>query len=88
MPSFDVVSDFNRHEVANAVDQSNREVTTRFDFKGSNSKFILEENSINLISQSEFQLQQMLDMLTLRNSILQIKNIIQELLYVLAEYTK
>ena len=52
MPSFDVVSDFNRHEVANAVDQSNREVTTRFDFKGSNSKFILEENSINLISQS------------------------------------
>jgi len=63
MPSFDVVSDFNRHEVANAVDQSNREVTTRFDFKGSNSKFILEENSINLISQSEFQLQQMLDIL-------------------------
>ena len=36
MPSFDVVSDFNYHEVTNAVDQSNREVTTRFDFKGTN----------------------------------------------------
>ena len=63
MPSFDVVSDFNYHEVTNAVDQSNREITTRFDFKGTNSNFSLEENFINLTSESEFQLQQMLDIL-------------------------
>lgn len=63
MPSFDVVSEFDAHEVSNAVDQSNREVNTRFDFKGSDSKFVLEDNVITLISQSEFQLQQMLDIL-------------------------
>ena len=63
MPSFDVVSDFDQHEVTNAIDQSNREVTTRFDFKGSDSRFAFEENSIKLTSQSEFQLQQMLDIL-------------------------
>ena len=63
MPSFDVVSDFDQHEVTNAIDQSNREVTTRFDFKGSNSRFIFEEAAIKLTSQSEFQLQQMLDIL-------------------------
>ena len=63
MPSFDVVSDFNYHEVTNAVDQSNREITTRFDFKGTNSQFLLDDNSVNLTSESEFQLQQMLDIL-------------------------
>jgi len=63
MPSFDVVSEFDSHEAANAVDQANREVTNRFDFKGSGSKFVLEENIVNLTSQSDFQLQQMLDML-------------------------
>ena len=63
MPSFDVVSDFNYHEVTNAVDQSNREITTRFDFKGTNSQFLLDDNSVNLTSESEFQLQQMLNIL-------------------------
>jgi uncharacterized protein YajQ (UPF0234 family) len=63
MPSFDIVSEFDTHEAANAVDQANREVDTRFDFKGSGSKFALEGNVINLTSQSEFQLQQMLDIL-------------------------
>ena len=63
MPSFDVVSDFDAHEATNAVDQANREVTTRFDFKGSGSKFVLEDNVVNLTSQSDFQLQQMLDIL-------------------------
>ena len=63
MPSFDVVSDFNYHEVTNAVDQSNREITTRFDFKGTNTQFLLDDNSVNLTSESEFQLQQMLDIL-------------------------
>jgi len=63
MPTFDVVSEFDAHEASNAVDQANREVTNRFDFKGSGSKFVLEANIISLTSQSDFQLQQMLDIL-------------------------
>ena len=63
MPSFDVVSDFDAHEASNAVDQANREVNTRFDFKGTGSKYTLEEQSILLVSQSEFQLDQMMDIL-------------------------
>lgn len=63
MPSFDVVSDFDSHEASNAVDQANREVTTRFDFKGTGSKYVLEDNVIALTSQSEFQLEQMTDIL-------------------------
>jgi len=63
MPSFDVVSDFDAHEANNAVDQANREVNTRFDFKGTGSKFVLEDDVISLTSQSDFQLQQMLDIL-------------------------
>jgi len=63
MPSFDVVSEFDAHEATNAIDQANREVNTRFDFKGTGSKFVLEENMVNLTSQSDFQLQQMLDIL-------------------------
>ncbi len=63
MPSFDVVSEFDAHEATNAIDQANREVNTRFDFKGTGSKFELEESVVNLTSQSDFQLQQMLDIL-------------------------
>jgi len=63
MPSFDVVSEFDAHEVSNAVDQANREVNTRFDFKGTGSKFELEEQLITIKTQSDFQLKQMLDML-------------------------
>ena len=63
MPSFDVVSDFDQHEVVNAVDQANREVNTRFDFKGTASKYELEGQLITLCSQSDFQLNQMLDIL-------------------------
>lgn len=63
MPSFDVVSEVNLHEAANAVDQANREVDTRFDFKGSGAKFELAESVITLSAESEFQLQQMLDIL-------------------------
>lgn len=63
MPSFDVVSEFDAHEAVNAVDQANREVENRFDFKGSNARFELKDNLINLSSQSGFQLQQMLDVL-------------------------
>lgn len=63
MPSFDVVSDFDSHEAKNAVDQANREVNTRFDFKGTGSKYELEEQLITMTSQSDFQLKQMLDIL-------------------------
>ncbi len=63
MPSFDVVSEFDAHEARNAVDQANREVDTRFDFKGTGSKFVLEGDLITMTSQSDFQLGQMLDIL-------------------------
>ena len=63
MPSFDVVSDFDAHEAANAVDQANREVQTRFDFKGTGSKYVLDGQVVSLTSQSDFQLKQMMDIL-------------------------
>jgi uncharacterized protein YajQ (UPF0234 family) len=63
MPSFDVVSEIDLHELANAVDQANREVGTRFDFKGTESEFILSNNEISMESESEFQLKQMMDIL-------------------------
>jgi hypothetical protein len=66
MPSFDVVSDFDAHEASNAIDQANREVGTRFDFKGTGSNFVLDGQVITLTSQSDFQLQQMLDIMRLK----------------------
>ena len=63
MPSFDVVSQVNHHELTNAVDQANREVSTRFDFKGTGSNFELSDQLITMNTESEFQLQQMFDML-------------------------
>ncbi len=66
MPSFDIVSEIDLHEVTNAVDQSNREVGQRFDFKGTNAKFELKEAVITLTAQADFQLKQMLDILKLK----------------------
>jgi len=63
MPSFDVVSEIDMHETTNAVDQANREVGNRFDFKGTDSRYVLEDTQITLYSQSDFQLRQMLDIL-------------------------
>jgi len=63
MPSFDVVSELDMHEVSNAFDQANREVTTRFDFKGTDARFELKDNVITLHAEADFQLGQMLDML-------------------------
>ena len=63
MPSFDVVSEVNHHELTNAVDQANREVSTRFDFKGTGSNFVLADALITMNTESEFQLDQMYDML-------------------------
>ncbi len=66
MPTFDLVSEVDMHEVSNAVDQANREVTNRFDFKGTDSRFERDEAVITSVSESDFQLQQMLDMLKSR----------------------
>ena len=66
MPSFDVVSEVDMHEVTNAVDQANREVSTRFDFKGSGARYERTDDEITMIAPSEFQLQQMLDILQTR----------------------
>lgn len=63
MPSFDVVSEVDTHELTNAVDQASREITNRFDFKGVDASFELNENVITLTAQAEFQIDQMLDML-------------------------
>jgi cyclic-di-GMP-binding protein len=61
MPSFDVVSEVDMHEAHNAVDQANREVGNRFDFKGTESRFEQDDVVITLHSQTDFQLKQMLD---------------------------
>ncbi|MGZ8243093.1 YajQ family cyclic di-GMP-binding protein [Methylomagnum sp.] len=66
MPSFDIVSEIDMHEATNAVDQSNREVGTRFDFKGSNARYELSESVITLHAENDFQLQQMRDILNPR----------------------
>jgi len=63
MPSFDTVSEVDLPEVTNAVDQTNREVTNRYDFKGSNAKVESDSEQITLIADSEFQLKQMKDIL-------------------------
>ena len=64
MPSFDIVSEVDMHEVNNALDQSNREVGTRFDFKGIDASFELANDSdISVSAESDFQIQQMLEML-------------------------
>ena len=63
MPSFDIVSEIDSHEVANAVDQANREISTRFDFKGVDATFEVDGESINMIAEADFQLKQMIDVL-------------------------
>jgi len=68
MPSFDTVSELNQHEVANAVDQANRELSQRFDFKDTGARFELKELTITLHAQVDFQLKQMLEILKLRLS--------------------
>ena len=63
MPSFDVVSEVDTHELSNAVDQANRELEKRFDFKGVDARFELEGYAITQVAPSVFQLNQMLDVL-------------------------
>ncbi len=64
MPSFDVVSEANQVEVKNAVDQANKEITTRFDFKGSDARVEQKERELTASADSEFQLGQVRDVLT------------------------
>ena len=63
MPSFDVVSEVEKHDLTNAVDQANRVVTTRFDFKGVDASFERKEFQITIGAEAEFQVAQMLDIL-------------------------
>jgi uncharacterized protein YajQ (UPF0234 family) len=66
MPSFDVVSEIDTHELTNAVDQASRELGQRFDFKDSGAAFELEETVVTMIAPVDFQLKQMLEILKLR----------------------
>ena len=68
MPSFDTVSELASHELTNAVDQANRELSQRFDFKDTGATFTLKEKelTVEMKAPSEFQLKQMLDILTQR----------------------
>ncbi len=66
MPSFDVVSEIDTHELTNAVDQAVRELGQRFDFKGTDANFELEDTTVTMLAPAEFQLKQMLDILKLR----------------------
>ena len=63
MPSFDIVSEIDHHELANAVDQANRELGNRFDFKGVDASYQQEKDYILLRAPSDFQVQQMLPLL-------------------------
>jgi uncharacterized protein YajQ (UPF0234 family) len=66
MPSFDIVSEVDKHELMNAVDQANRELSNRFDFKGSDATFELDGYVITASAPSDFQLKQMQEILRTR----------------------
>ena len=63
MPSFDVVSEIDAHELTNAIDQMNREIGNRYDFKGSNAKIELSDTAMSVEAESEFQIQQIEDII-------------------------
>jgi hypothetical protein len=64
MPSFDIVSEVNQVELRNAVDQANKEIANRFDFKGSDARVELGENLLTLYADDDFKLGQVYDVLT------------------------
>jgi cyclic-di-GMP-binding protein len=66
MPSFDVVSEVDAHELTNAIDQANRELKTRFDFRGVDARYELDGSVVTQIAPSDFQLKQMLEILRAR----------------------
>jgi uncharacterized protein YajQ (UPF0234 family) len=63
MPSFDIVSEIDLHQLTNAVDQSARIVDNRFDFKGVNASFEREDRKVVITADADFQAEQMVDML-------------------------
>ena len=63
MPSFDIVSEVDMHELTNAVDQASRELTTRYDFRGVDANFEHKSETITLTADQDFQLRQMVEML-------------------------
>jgi len=63
MPSFDIVSQVDSHELNNAVDQANREISNRFDFKGTDSRIEIKDNMLTLRAPAEFQINQIQDIL-------------------------
>ena len=64
MPSFDAVSEVDTHELTNALDQANREISNRYDFRGSDAKVVQEDSALRIEAQSEFQIDQIYDILT------------------------
>lgn len=68
MPSFDIVSEIDKHELTNAVDQANREIGNRFDFRGTDSRVEQSDKLLTLHAESDFQLEQVLDILRLKLS--------------------
>jgi hypothetical protein len=66
MPSFDIVSEVDKHELTNAVDQANRELANRFDFRGTDAKVEQSDKILTLHADSDFQLDQLLDILRLK----------------------
>ena len=68
MPSFDIVSEVDHHELTNSVDQTNREVKNRFDFKGTNSRVEMTKDTLTIITPSEFQVKQVYEILQTKMS--------------------
>ncbi len=66
MPSFDVVSEVNSHELTNAIDQATRELTTRYDFRGVDASIEQEGEEIKFTAEADFQLKQMQDILQIK----------------------
>lgn len=66
MPSFDIVSEVDKHELTNAVDQTNRELRNRFDFRGTEANVEQSDKVLTLVADSDFQLEQLLDILRLK----------------------
>ncbi len=63
MPSFDIVSEVNKQEVKNAIEQTNKEVSTRFDFKGSDARVEQKELELTVYADDDFKLDQVLDVM-------------------------
>jgi len=64
MPSFDITSEVNKVELKNAVDQANKEITNRFDFKGSDARLELNDLTLTIYADDDFKLQQVMDIFT------------------------